>query len=178
MLSVNRFATAFRLTLALALVCFVAAGLQPGPRAAPGPDVKVTVEVLQEIIREDADGNLVTDQQPVGLASPGDILVYTVRAENLGDGPAFDPRLQDPVPEGTVLLPESVTLKDVTTTASLDGGETWEPFPVRILVGEDDNGQPRYEQVPAEAYTNLRWNLTGPLGPGEAKEVSFKVRVR
>jgi uncharacterized repeat protein (TIGR01451 family) len=169
------FARAIRLCLILVLLSPVLVDLENAPRAA-GPEVKVTVEVEQEIVREGADGAPTVERQPVGLASPGDILVYTVRAENFGDDPAFDPRVQDPIPQGTVLLPESVSR--INVTASLDGGANWEPFPVRVLVGEDENGEPLYQEAPPETYTHLRWQLDGPLGPGEAKEVSFKVRVR
>jgi uncharacterized repeat protein (TIGR01451 family) len=165
-----------RLGVVLAMLSPAMADLNETARATDGPDVKVTVEVEQEMVREGTDGTPTVERQPVGLAAPGDILVYTVRAENLGESPAFDPRLQDPIPEGTVLLPESVTR--INVTASLDGGATWEAFPVRVLVGEDDSGEPLYEQAPPETYTHLRWQLDGPLGPGESKEVSFKVRVR
>ena len=175
MLLNKRFAPAIRLCLVLVLLSPVLADLENAPRAA-GPKVEVTVEVEQEVIREGTDGAPTVERQPVGLASPGDILVYTVRAQNLGEEPAFDPRLQDPIPQGTVLLPESVTR--INVTASLDGGVNWEPFPVRVLVGEDEDGEPLYEETPPETYTHLRWQLDGPLGPGEAKEVSFKVRIR
>ena len=170
------FAPAIRLGLVLLMLSPALADLNDGTRATDGPDVKVTVEVEQEMVQEGADGTPTVVRQPVGLATPGDILVYTVRAENIGNGPAFDPRLQDPIPEGTVLLPESVTR--INVTASLDGGANWEPFPVRVLVGKDDGGEPLYQEAAPESYTHLRGQLDGPLGPGAAKEVSFKVRVR
>jgi uncharacterized repeat protein (TIGR01451 family) len=176
MLLNKRFAPAVRLCLVLVMLSPAFVDLEAAPWAAAEPDVKVVVEVEQEVIQKGPDGTPTVKRQPVGLAAPGDILVYTVRAENAGDGPAFDPRLQDPIPEGTVLLPESVSR--INVTASLDGGASWEPFPVRVLVGEDEDGELLYEDAHPETYTHLRWQLDGPLGPGEAKEVSFKVRVR
>lgn len=141
------------------------------------PDVSVSVQVEREVSRVDDSGQTVTFREPVETAHPGDVLVYTLRARNEGGAPAFRARVQDPIPQGTVLIPDSVSLQPDEVEASLDGGSTWHGFPV--LVGRTlEDG--RVEQVPAaaEAYTNLRWVLNGELEPGDQREVSFKVRIR
>ena len=143
-----------------------------------GPSIKVNVSVMQEVTRTVDNGETVVETKEVGLVSPGDVLTYTLRAENTGDSPAFDARIEDPIPDGTILVTSSIPESVEGVTASIDGGESWRSFPVFVVAGADDNGQPIYEQAAAESYTHLRWLLDAPLPPGAAKEVSFKVQVR
>ena len=146
--------------------------------AEGGPSVKVNISVVQEVTRTDEGGKTVVETKEVGLVSPGDVLTYTLRAENTGDSPAFDARIEDPIPDGTFLVTSSIPENDEAVTASIDGGESWRSFPVFVVAGADDSGQPIYEQAAAESYTHLRWLLDAPLPPGATKEVSFKVQVR
>ena len=145
---------------------------------ADGPRVDVEIAVQQELVTGTEQGEPVREIRDVGLVTPGDVLIYTLRARNTGSSPAFEARLQDPIPDGTVLLPETVATEGTRVTASLDGGESWKTFPVFIPGGEDDTGQPVYVPAPGSAYTHLRWELDGPLPPGAAREVTFKVQVR
>jgi uncharacterized repeat protein (TIGR01451 family) len=143
-----------------------------------GPNVKVNISVVQDVTRTAETGETVVESKPVGLVSPGDVLTYTLTAQNTGDSPAFDARIEDPIPDGTVLLTGSIPESISGVTASIDGGESWRSFPVFVVTGSDDDGQPIYEQAAAESYTHLRWLLDAPLSPGATKEVSFKVQVR
>lgn len=146
--------------------------------ATPGtPNVEVSVHVEKEVVKTDASGRPIVERKPVTAAAVGDVLVYTLRAKNNGDGPALSPRLEDPIPAGTILVLESLSAAGGALAASLDGGASWQPFPATVA---RTNAQGREERVaaPAESYTHLRWVLAGPLKPGEGKEVSFKVRVR
>jgi uncharacterized repeat protein (TIGR01451 family) len=149
----------------------------PPAEAADGPQVTVNVAVAREVTKTGPDGQQVTYHEPVDTAFPGDVLVYTLRAENVGNGAALNTRLEDPIPQGTVLIPDSVRLDGATVLASLDDGSNWQPFPVRVERAREDGTR---EKVPAppEAYTNLRWVLAGNLDPGERREVSFKVRIQ
>jgi len=144
---------------------------------ASTPRVQVEVRVEREIVRADASGRKVVERKPVDVARPGDVLVYTLQARNVGDGPAVDARLEDPIPQGTVLVIDSLEHGAAVPSASLDGGATWQSFPATVETHGEDG---RVERVPAppESYTHLRWTLPGALGPGEGKDVRFKVRIR
>jgi uncharacterized repeat protein (TIGR01451 family) len=141
-----------------------------------GPNVSITVEVERESVRTDDNGLPVVERTPVQIARPGEVLVYTVRAQNHGDTAAMRPRIQDPIPDGTVLLLEGFDFGRHPNGASVDGGRTWQSFPAQVVETTAD-GAERSVPAPAEAYTHLRWVLDGELGPGEARDVSFKVRV-
>lgn len=163
-----------RSALALAAITVAACG---GVLATAGsPKVEVAVRVEREIVRIDAAGEKIVERKPVEIANPGDVLVYTLKATNVGDGPALEARLEDPLPSGTELILDSLDHGHATAAASLDGGKTWQPFPARV---ERRNSDGRVESVPApaDAYTHLRFTLADPLAPGESKDVRFKVRI-
>lgn len=140
------------------------------------PRVAIEVRVEQEQVRRDDRGREIVERNPVTTAQPGDLLVYTLRAANTGEGPALNPRIEDPIPRGTVLVPDAFEDSGRPSEASLDGGRTWQPFPAVVTV-DDGQGKPRLVPASPETYTHLRWVLAGPLMPGDTREVSFKVRV-
>jgi len=146
--------------------------------AAPGtPSVAVEVRVEREQVRIAADGRAVTYREPVQNASPGDVLVYTIRTLNVGDRPALHTNVEDPVPQGTILDPASVSTDGATVAASLDGGKSWQAFPAHLSVRQED-GTVREVLAPATSYTHLRWTFHDPLAPGDEREVLFKVRIQ
>ncbi len=169
-----------RYALALVVLCSLFGGpaLAQDASADSAATMQVKVSVLQEVTRTGENGQAVVERKPVGLVTPGTILAYTLHATNNSGNAVFDARIEDPIPDGTTLLPGSVDVDGLTITASIDGGESWKTFPVFVAAGKDSAGQPVYEQASAASYTHLRWFLDGPLPPGATKEVSFKVQVR
>lgn len=166
----NRFSRGRRILVVLAVLT-----VMPFVTAA-GPEVSITVQVEREEVRFDEDGLPVVERKPVEVARPGEVLVYTLSAQNRGGVPALRPRIQDPIPAGTVLLLESFGPANHPSSVSVDGGRTWQDFPARVVERTAD-GSERTVSAPPETYTHLRWVLDGELGPGEARDVSFKVRV-
>lgn len=157
--------------------CIAIVWAAAGIAHAAAPKVEVDVSVQKEVVVQSPDGTRAVERRPVDVARPGDVLVYTLRARNAGDGPALGTKLDDPLPEGTVLLPDSVESGGSAIHASIDGGKSWGPYPAFV---EKAGADGRLERVPAPAdsYTHLRWVLPEPLGPGEDTNVSFKVRIR
>src|SRR5262245_14447312 len=158
---------------------FILAATAPVLAAAPAPDtapprLEVTVAVQREVTRVDVNGRSQVVLEPVKTANPGDVLVYRLRATNVGLTAAREAKIDDPIPAGTVLVPESIG-KNVH--ASLDGGKTWQVFPATVARKRDD-GQVERVPAPASAYTNLRWVLEQAVPPGESTEVGFKVQVQ
>lgn len=166
-----------RATAGLGFALLVAGFVPLAPADGGGPRVDVQIDVAKQVVSVDGDGRPVERQVPVGVVRPGDVLVYRLRATNRGEAPALRPRIEDPIPPGTVLLPESVEPAIGSPTASLDGGATWNEFPV-IVETLDGEGRPIRMPAAAEAYTHLRWVLDGDLMPGESRDFTFKVRIQ
>lgn len=141
------------------------------------PKVEVAIQAHKEVVRVDASGRKAVELKPASEAATGDVIVYTLRASNTGTGPAMSPRIEDPIPSGTVLVLDSLAKDGYAIEASLDGGTTWQPFPATVT-RRNDKGVEETVPAPAELYTTLRWVLNGPLQPGDGKDVSFKVRIR
>ena len=140
------------------------------------PNVVLAVDVEREDVLVDDRGRAVVERQPVRRANPGDLLVYTLTAANQGTASAVNARIEDPVPQGTVLVLDGFDGSPTPTEASVDGGQTWQQFPVEIDMTDAD-GNARRAMAPGRSYTHLRWVLDGELTPGESRELKFKVRV-
>jgi uncharacterized repeat protein (TIGR01451 family) len=141
------------------------------------PRVNVTIQVQREVTEPGPSGQPVTRHVRVEAAGPGDVLVYTLEAQNVGTAAAFNTRLQDEIPQGTVLITESVPIQNTRIRASVDGGSTWQDFPV-LIERKLENGMTERVPVQAEAYTHLEWVLAGTLEPGDQRQVSFKVQIQ
>jgi len=144
---------------------------------ATTPKVEVTIQAHKEVVRADTSGKKTVELKPADEAATGDVLVYTLRATNTGSGPAVGTRIEDPIPNGTVLVVDSVAKDGARIEASLDGGKSWQAFPVTIT-RKGASGADETVPAPADSYTTLRWTLNAPLQPGDGQDVSFKVRIR
>ena len=145
--------------------------------SANTPTVEVAVTAQKEVVTVDAHGKQAVTLVPATEGKAGDTIVYTLRAKNAGTGTAVDPRIEDPIPAGTVLVVDSVRHDGYRIEASLDGGSTWQAFPAQVT-RKNAAGAVEMVAAPAESYTTLRWVLNGPLQPGDGKDGSFKVRIR
>ena len=144
---------------------------------ATAPKVEITVQAQKEIVKVDASGKKSVTLQAAKDAVSGDVLVYTLRAANNGTEAAVNPRIEDPIPEGTVLVVGSVEKRGYGIEASLDNGKTWQAFPAS-LTRVSASGASETIPAPPESYTALRFVLDGPLAPGDGRDVTFKVQIR
>jgi len=160
----------------LGALCAMAASPVSSAQTA-GPRVVVDVTMKKEIVVRDAQGKETVSLQDAASASPGDTLVFHIDYSNQGGEAAHDARVVDPVPSGTQLIPESWTAPNADLKVSVDGGRTFESYPVRRPLKQAD-GSVALTEVAASAYTHLRWTPLEPLAPGDVRSASFKVMVR
>ena len=141
------------------------------------PQLRVDLRVEKELVETSASGEAIVRRLAVDSASVGDVLVYTLNILNEGNSSAHAARVVDPIPDGTVLIPDSVQGPGAEITYSIDGGESFSPYPITHRVTGSD-GRKQDVPVPAEQYTHVRWTLTEPLAPGQVHTANFKVRVQ
>jgi uncharacterized repeat protein (TIGR01451 family) len=115
----------------------------------------------------------VTDKQgfklvPIAKAQPGDVIVYTIAANNISIKPVNKLVLNQKIRPGTTYVLNSATpSKDATLTFSTDGGKSFVPQP---MLGK--------KPAPASSYTNVRWAFTNSIAPKSQSTLSYEVRVR
>ncbi|HID56161.1 TPA: DUF11 domain-containing protein [Candidatus Poribacteria bacterium] len=94
-------------------------------------------------------------------ALPGEEVTYTLNCFNNGTGRAVNGAVIQPMPSMVQYLPGSAKGEGTKISYSVDGGQTFQ------------------EEVEDEtAVTHIRWEIPGPLSPGESIELSFKAKVK
>jgi uncharacterized repeat protein (TIGR01451 family) len=113
---------------------------------------------------------------PEAASVPGDVIEYRLTFTNHQDGPVSDVVLNDPIPSGLVFVPGSVTgsREDLVIEYSIDDGASWSPRPEVEVEGP---GGVERRPAPAEAYTHVRWTVTGSVNPGAQVTARFRARV-
>lgn len=159
--------------LSLALVFLLHTAISPA-QERPRLDLKTTLE--KEVMVE-KEGKWVVEKLPVENTNPGDVLVFNISYLNKGMTGAADARIVNPVPEGTVLIPESITGDDADINCSIDNALSWHKPPVMIRIKNSD-GREVIRPAPADRYTHIKWVIKKPVLPGRSGRVSFKVTVK
>lgn len=165
--------------LRVAVALAVAAWMTGAAWAAPaGEGPKLLLEIIAEKEMETQKGGVLnTERVLADTTKSGDVIVYTIEYVNEGQSPARDATIVDPVPEGTVFVPESAGGSGAEITYSIDGGKTFQSPPVKYTAINPDGTVEERTAAP-ETYTHVKWLIKGDLPPGQAGQVVFKVRVK
>lgn len=157
--------------LAVAVTVLLAAST---PRLYAEGSIRLTCKGETDVQETDEDGKVTTKRVPAVKIVPGSTVIYTIAYEHIGDSPAEDVVITNPVPQNTVYVDGSAKGEDTRIVFSVDGGKTYGPADKLTVPAE--NGEQRAAQ--AADYTHIRWLKRSDLENGEAGTVSFKVRVK
>jgi uncharacterized repeat protein (TIGR01451 family) len=105
---------------------------------------------------------------PVTRAMPGDVIVYTIAANNVSDKPISKLVVNQKIRTGTSYVLSSATpISGAELTFSTDGGKTY-------------TASPMIEKKPAPAtkYTNVRWAFKGSVAPKSQSTLRYEVQIR
>ncbi len=145
-----------------------------------GNRVQIRLAVYKQITVEDEQGNVNTEWlelPPPASVQPGDILRYTIAAENQTDQAIANFILTQPIPDPVIYLPDSSTIDiDAEITYSIDNSTTFVERPTVEVTLE--NGQVETKPAPPDAYTHIRWTLANPLPPATVVTGQFEVQVQ
>lgn len=111
-----------------------------------------------------------------GATLPGDVIEYRLTFTNHTSTSVSDVVLNDPIPAGLIFVPGSVTgsREDVIVEYSIDAGASWSSDPV---IEVETAGVSNIQPAPPEAYTHVRWTITGEVNPGARVTARFRARV-
>ncbi len=129
-------------------------------------DVQTTVQ--KQIVVESEDGSTETQLVPADNVVPGDTVVYTITFENVGNEPADDVVITNPISDVLEYVPGSATNGNMRIEFSADGGQTFGLASELTIV---DGGVER----PATTidYTHVRWVMQSELEVGGKGIASF-----
>ena len=143
--------------------------LASGAIAAQEKDyIEVLTTVQKEVIVETDDGNRETTLVPAEKVVPGERVVYTIRFRNIGDEPAENVVITNPISDSLVFVAGSATSPGARVEFSIDGGQT---FAVSNELRIRENGVER--PATAKDYTHVRWVMQAALAVGAEGSTSF-----
>jgi uncharacterized repeat protein (TIGR01451 family) len=152
----------------------------PGvPQQKSSLDLRLSVE--KQAIQTDAKGKEIKVWQAMpgnnATVKPGEVLRFTLKAENKGDRPAKKLVLAQPIPPGTIYVLNTATAENpVRIVYSIDGGKTFVAKPTMKVTLPD--GKTEARPAPAEAYTHVRWLFDRELLPKTSSKFFYQVKLK
>ena len=107
---------------------------------------------------------------------PGDTLLYTIIASNVGDGLMTEPEIVDPIPAGVTYLANTAKGDNANITFSIDQGRSYMPWPPTYTV-RNAQGELIERKAGPEMVTHIKWSLRSSMDPGDASTLAFMVEV-
>ncbi|MDH5611777.1 MAG: hypothetical protein OEY66_04910 [Gammaproteobacteria bacterium] len=141
---------------------------------AENEKIVLTNKVLKQVIKKDKDGNITYDYVEPKTALPGDIMMYSITFENIGNDSAENIVINDPVPNNSKYRVGSAAGENTMISFSIDGGKNF-GNPEELVV-KDKNGK-EWTAKP-ESYTHIRWVYNKALAPGQKGEITFKTQIK
>jgi uncharacterized repeat protein (TIGR01451 family) len=129
---------------------------------APASDIQGFNSTLTGVIVEPS-----YEWVDAALAAPGDKLRYTLQVQNDGQYtvPKGHLRIEDKVPQGSILAPETLLQANRLTAFSVSADGQY------FVAAASAVG-------PAEGWRWLRWEYLKPLAPGQSFNLSFQTRLQ
>lgn len=134
--------------------------------------VELDAKVEREVEIVDENGEKTIKRVHAEKVMPGETVVYTITARNVGDEPATNVVITDPIPKHMEYT-GSVTGDGTRITFSIDGGKTYDVASA-LMVSEGATKRP----AKPEEYTHIRWRFNDALEPGSARSVEFRARLQ
>jgi uncharacterized repeat protein (TIGR01451 family) len=140
---------------------------------AEGGSIELKATAEKEVRSSDANGVEKLERVEATVVTPGEQVIYSIQATNVGEKATEQIVITDPIPGDMTYVEGSADADATAVTFSIDGGESYEPAADLFVVDADGNPRPA---EPAD-YTHVRWELEGALEPGESRSVEFRARL-
>ena len=141
----------------------------PGTALAAN-NVTLTSDVFVERKLEKPDGRTSVMLEQPKTVVPGDSLVFVVKYKNVGDTPATDFSVTNPLPKAVAFNGTS----DGTEIVSIDGGKNWGRL--SALTYTRENGEVRPALM--SDVTHVKWKFSRSLSVGSEGKLVFRGTVK
>jgi len=116
--------------------------------------------------------------QSAEKAHPSDVILYRLTYKNTGSSAIKNVAIVDPIPEGMICLPSSATSPaSGKVEFSIDRGESYHSWPVKVRVKTEDGREELKEATP-DKVTHVRWIIPSSIQPSAKIEVSYRASVK
>jgi uncharacterized repeat protein (TIGR01451 family) len=148
-------------------------------KAINKPEIKLNLVASKQVMEKNADGVEVVTWKSLAdgaVVHPGDVLRYTVDSQNVGNLPASNLVVTQPIPAKTVyVLASARSNNGAKITYSIDQGKNFVEQPMISVVNE--KGELELVPAPAEQYTHVRWNFEKNIDPAIGVKAMYDVKV-
>jgi len=110
---------------------------------------------------------------PATLVLPGETVQYNTFFQNIGNKPADNINIVNPIPKHTVYLANSARGQNTNIVFSVDGGKNYGKAGTLRVRGRDG----KIHVAKPSDYTHIRWQYHGRLAPRAQQAVTFRVRL-
>jgi uncharacterized repeat protein (TIGR01451 family) len=139
-----------------------------------GIELKSTAEVDITVKNDKGVNEVIRIDAAKAKVVPGDTVIFTTSYTNLGDKPATDIVINNPVPENMLYIDGSAEGINTRIEFSVDNGGAFAA--ANKLKIKNANGK---EQLATAAdYTQIRWIRNSALEKGATGTVSFRAKVK
>ena len=143
--------------------------------AAPGSiELRSSAEVEIEVINEKGEKEIKRVGAEEAEVYPGDEVIFMTHYRNVGEKPADNVVITNPVPKHMIYVANSAEGKGSNIVFSIDGGEKYDKpsnLKIRTIDGKERAASPA-------DYTHMRWIFKRDLKKGEKGSVSFKAKLK
>jgi len=158
-------------TYKLALLALAVLLFAPEVRAEK-KHIELDAVVEREIEVVGENGEKTIERRKADKVVPGETVIYTITARNVGDDPATNVVITDPIPQHMDFT-GWIKGEGTQITYSADGGETWGA--ANVLTVPDGEGE---RPATPEDYTHIRWKFNDAIEPGSSRSVEFRARLQ
>ena len=110
------------------------------------------------------------------VVNPGEILDWTINAENTGNAAALEYKAVGHIPRGTEFVAGSAKADGAKAVFSIDGGKSYSPQPT--IEEKQADGSTKRVPAPVSMYTEIRYEWADSFAQGGKLSASYKVRVK
>ncbi len=158
------------LTNTLAVLCLCAAAAVTS--AQDSNHLSIQTIVQKEEVTIDEAGNRQTRLVDATTVVPGDEVVYTVSFSNVGEEPAENVVITNPLPEQLSYVEGSAFGPGAEVQFSVDGGVHFAK-PGDLSVSENGGERP----ANGDDFTHIRWVVSNVIEPGARGMAQFRARL-